>query len=63
MSIIRGKFVGKARIIFANQKTEEDWGSKKFINFNASLLGNWRWELMEEKKSLWSEVLESKFGG
>ena len=31
--------------------------------FNITLLGKWIWRLRYEKKGLWREVLESKYGG
>jgi len=31
--------------------------------FNVTLLGKWIWRLGSEKKGLWKEVLDSKYGG
>ena len=36
---------------------------KDITNFNIALLGKWRWDLMQNKRELWTRVVQSKYGG
>ena len=38
-------------------------GMLELRKFNVALLGKWLWRLGTDKKGLWREVLESKYGG
>nr|KYP76329.1 Putative ribonuclease H protein At1g65750 [Cajanus cajan] len=38
-------------------------GIKDMKCFNASLLAKWRWNLFYQKDTLWSRILDSKYGG
>ena len=38
-------------------------GMIELRRFNVALLGKWIWRLGTDKKGLWKEVLESKYGG
>jgi len=44
-------------------KEEGGLGMLEIRRFNFALLGKWIWSLGYEKKGLWKEVLESKYGG
>jgi len=37
-------------------------GIKDINNFNAALLAKWKWMLGGQEVSLWSEVLQSRYG-
>ena len=44
-------------------KDGEGLGVRDIDLFNISLLGKWRWRLLDGGHSLWKEVLTAKYGG
>lgn len=40
----------------------EVWGSGRLKDFNFSLLGKWTWRMLEDRGSLWYNMLCAKYG-
>ena len=44
-------------------KEEGGLGVKDITSFNISLLGKWKWDLVQNQGETWTKILESKYGG
>ena len=44
-------------------KDKGDLGVIDIRKFNLFLMGKWIWRLKSEKRSLWKDILDSKYGG
>jgi len=44
-------------------KEQGGLGVKDITSFNISLLGKWKWDLLQNQGETWTRVLEAKYGG
>lgn len=49
--------------VVCSPKTKGGLGVRNLENFNKSLIGKWRWRLLNEKDAIWMKVLEESYGG